>query len=58
MDTVIVWIGGSLLAVLAALVFQAIYAGRPREMRPNPAAEPGSAGELKSSAFALSSVSH
>ena len=42
MDTVIVWIGGSLFAVLAALSLQAVYAGRPYS-----AAKPRSARKLQ-----------
>ena len=52
MDTVIVWLGGSLFAVLAALSLQAVYASRPL-LR-------SQAEECKkaTSAFALSSLSH
>ena len=40
MDTVILWIGGSLLAVLAVLILRSIYAGRRRTREIVPTAQP------------------
>ena len=36
MDTIVLWIGGSLLAVLAILIVQTMYAGRRRSIIPTP----------------------
>ena len=43
MDTVILWLGGGLFAILAVLILHAVYAGRRRtgEIVPTPQPSPG-----------------